>query len=196
MEITKIKLEKLYLEQGKSVRDIAKIFKISLASTSRLLKRFDIPSRPFSTKGTVGWAKGKKKSKRVRKKISNSHKGKVLSTEHREKVIKTLNHGFGENNPGWKGGKFLGNYVYLRIKGHPNLMSNGYIAEHRYVMEQKIGRCLGRWEHVHHINGIKHDNRPENLELVNAQTHNLITMLENKVRKLEAELKSLKGIIS
>lgn len=49
-------------------------------------------------------------------------------------------------------------YKYLHMDGRQ-------VLEHRHVMEQKIGRRLLPSESVHHINGVRDDNRPENLEL-------------------------------
>lgn len=50
--------------------------------------------------------------------------------------------------------------------GYVNVMTGtGSIPEHRYVMQQMLGRELAGRESVHHRNGIRHDNRPENLEL-------------------------------
>lgn len=61
-------------------------------------------------------------------------------------------------------------YVLLRMPDHPNAMK-GYVLEHRWVMEQKLGRSLLSSEVVHHINGVKDDNRPENLHLWSQPEH-------------------------
>lgn len=67
----------------------------------------------------------------------------------------------GPANPNWKGGRYVGKDGYVRIRHGPNT----HVAEHRLVMEQKLGRPLVSGEVVHHKNRIRDDNRPENLEL-------------------------------
>jgi len=75
------------------------------------------------------------------------------------------------------------------------------ILEHRAVMALHLGRCLNSDEVVHHKNGIKDDNRIENLELASPDSHGLLhrdtvkemKALRSRVEELEDELRRIKS---
>ena len=99
-------------------------------------------------KGKIPWNKGKKRP--------------PFSKEWREKMgLK------GSKHPKWKGGQFkdTDNYIYIWQSSHPRANCRGYILRSHLVMEKMIGRILKLKEIVHHKNGIKDDDRPENLQL-------------------------------
>lgn len=74
-------------------------------------------------------------------------------------------------------------YVYIRNKEHPFRSQRNYVAEHRLVMEKKLGRYLSPNEEPHHINETKTDNRAENLEVT---LHGEHTAYHNKRRKVNS----------
>lgn len=75
-----------------------------------------------------------------------------------------------------------GEYWYARLPEHPNSNCQGYILEHRVIMENKIGRLLDKSEIVHHKNDNKKDNRLNNLRLMTVKEHN---QLHNRVNLIK-----------
>lgn len=113
------------------------------------------------------------------------------------KKIQIANRGSGNNS--WKGGMrqlirgYVGIWVSLEDFFAPMRGHRGYVLEHRLVMAKHLGRCLHSWEIVHHKNGIKDDNRIENLQLVTDDRHKQITILENRINYLEKRVSLLEA---
>lgn len=57
-------------------------------------------------------------------------------------------------------------YVQAYVPEHPASNKRGWLLHHRLILETALGRYLAGTEEVHHLNGVRDDNRPENLELV------------------------------
>jgi len=122
-------------------------------------------------------------------------------------------HLYGEKSSHWKGGRSYhkSGYILITIQPndffHPMVSKGGQVLEHRLVMAKHIQRCLLPWEVVHHKNGIKDDNRIENLELLSSQRKHFtngglikrlrclerqVATLEEKNRILESKLGGVK----
>ena len=109
----------------------------------------------------------------------------------------------GDIAPAWKGGRYVSpdGYVMVYLPEESFFVSMRvqglYVREHRLVMAQYLNRCLLPWEIVHHKNGIKTDNRLENLELIgcngrhNTQDKRLIVSLVEENAKLKTRIKEL-----
>lgn len=90
----------------------------------------------------------------------------------------------GEKSATWNGGRIKDSLGYIRYYAPSHPFTNGkYILEHRLIMEKKLGRYLKKDEHIHHINGIKNDNRIENLELLSASEHRQRHPIDKQILK-------------
>ena len=116
--------------------------------------------------GKPSWNKGKKLGFIPKYAFK---KGQIPWNKGTKGIMKQNSGSFYKGQPplNWKGGKVKHSDGYIRIykPKHPFKQKEGYIFEHRFVMEQKLGRFLKPKERVHHLNNIRDDNRIENLIL-------------------------------
>ena len=160
-------LRRLYWDEGKSQRDIAKQLGICESRISVLMKRYKIPIRPIDEATKLGFAK------------HNSIKR-------------------GDKHPRWKGGRIVRSRRYVSVyrPEHPRADKTGYVAEHLLVWEKAHGKLPPEGWIIHHLNGIKSDNRPENLVALPSTKHtNVLRAKAERIKALEAEVRKLKDAL-
>lgn len=118
-----------------------------------------------------------KASEEHKKKVSQSKLGIKRPQWVKDKISQSRRDRFkGENAGNWKGGRVNQGqgYIWIYMPTHPFATQDGYILEHRLIVEQRIGRYLEKKEHIHHMNHVSWDNRSENLMIVSPAEHNRI----------------------
>lgn len=97
------------------------------------------------------------------------------------KLVKEKNGMFGKVSANWQGGKYKTEEGYILVyrPEHPYCNINGYVLEHRLIMEKYLGRYLTKEEVVHYKNGIKNDNRIKNLQLFKNKSEHSSFLIEN-----------------
>lgn len=106
----------------------------------------------------------------------------------------------GPANHRWRGGRIRLKDGYIRVYVGPRgdgIVATQYIHEHRKVMQDQLGRPLRNNEFVHHLNGIRDDNRLENLVVVTADTHEQRTFtkaLQTEIKRQQAVIEKLRSL--
>ena len=126
------------------------------------------------------------------------HKRKDIDHVCPECVYAVRKTASGKNHPNWKGGTYnhVDGYIYVQMLPDSPYYSmaqgRGYVLEHRLVVARKIGRALEAWEVVHHINGVRTDNKEENLELLPSQLEHMpYNLLQAQLAKQAIKIKLL-----
>ena len=145
-------VQKMHWEENHSLHDVAKALGLSWPGLQWYLNNYDIPRKErvqsMREKFVDGWTHVKE-GPHIHKRSGVRRHSKVRKIEKRN-VDPTRKPSF---------------HVVLKVPGHPNANSRGYIPEHRYLMAEHLGRPLRKDELIHHKNGDPLDNRLDNLEV-------------------------------
>lgn len=157
---------------GATVKALADKHDTELVTVSRTLERNGIPRRGASGRKKRVLTAGERTHITSEYQLGKTVRGIALGLGvHYSRVSRVLaEEGLRLRPRSWKGGRTVTARGYVQVRAEDEIgwaMSalHGYVMEHRLVMAQNLGRPLADYETVHHINGVKTDNRLENLQL-------------------------------
>jgi transposase-like protein len=141
---------------GLSVNAIARELGVSKGSVSLWIRGLPVPAH-LTEEGRAG-------RKKLRLEAIAIERERLGIGKKKERLISSDGRWMLQVPPGYQGRTYIG---------------GRYIFEHRYIMEQHLGRLLEPGEVVHHLNGNKLDNRLENLELIQGGSAHLKRHVED-----------------
>lgn len=163
-------MSEMYLS-GLSCNDIASKVGCSAAQVIRILKQYGTSMRNGSERVKLGI-----KLHDVPRKISEIQTGRALSESAKEKLRAIT----GDKHHSWKGGMTQESSGYIVYTSSPSNGNKAGMLLHRVIAEQKYGRKLGSFDYVHHIDGNKKNNHPDNLIVLSPSEHAKLHAEERK----------------
>lgn len=205
-EIPDIHLIMLYQEKQLSTREIAQQFGVDKSTITTRLRRLGIPIRPHGDQRRIASGKAAVTDAEIAKlymdedmaanavaKRLGASPTLVIKRLIKMGIYRPNEHRQGPRSPNWRGGRIKDKAGYVRVYAPGRWPNQRYHLEHVHVWEQMHGRALPKGWVVHHLNGIKDDNRPQNLAALPNNKHiHLIGALKARIQELEGEIIRLK----
>lgn len=203
-------IRKLHWEDGLTVREVGERLNVSYGVIRYAMRKFSIPGRSNRENGKLRRERSRKKNEALLEEIKRLYWQEGLSLRAIEKrlglggkcriahwmesagIPRRSRQEIAEKERYARRRTSTG-YILVYAPDHPHAQRDGHVFEHIIIWEQTHNRQLTQGWIVHHVNGIKDDNRPDNLMALQKGRHyKIIPEMAKKIRALEIENRQLR----